>query len=146
MKLLGSLISAAFAYSGQSFEEYGVLHLNINGFRVGRILQNFTENYELDWLEPHSGPTFDPGTPVSILARTNVLTALSRALDDTTAKYTVNGGLDQAIENSMQNTKGMFNIKLMLATFEVICVDYMHISNDNLTWNLNLLNTFKTDF
>ena len=108
MKLLVSLISSAFAYSGQSFNEYGVLHLNISGGRVGRILRNFTENYELDWLEPHSGPTFDAGTPVSILARTNVLTELSHALDNTNVEYNINGGLDQAIENSMQNTKGTF--------------------------------------
>ena len=107
MKLLASVVPGLIAYQGQSYNGYSVLHLTINGGRVGRILRNFTENYELDWLEPHVGPTYYAGTRVSILAKDGVLSELSDVLTlNTNVKFNVTNGLDKEIENSMTNTKG----------------------------------------
>ena len=115
MKLLASVVPGLIAYQGQSYNDYGVLHLTINGGRVGRILRNFTENYELDWLEPHAGPTYYAGTRVSILAKDGVLSELSDVLtSNTNIKFNVTNGLDKEIENSMTNTKGTIDCCLIV--------------------------------
>ena len=115
MKLLGSFFSSLIAYQGQSYNDYGVLHLTINGGRVGRILRNFTENYELDWLEPHAGPTYYAGTRVSILAKDDVLSQISNVLTlNTNIKFNITGSLDMEIKNSMTNTEGTSISNLLL--------------------------------
>jgi len=70
MKLLPSLFSIAIGanrYTGQSFENYGLYEFKISSEEASSVVENLDSKFQLNWLKPHEGPTYEVGQTVQFL-------------------------------------------------------------------------------